>query len=224
MITRSFLIVFIATAPLSLASLLGYHWGDVSFFAAGMLLYYAILYGLWLFTSPNPVTTTVESRSAVRRVVRHTIVASAVTASFATALGMTNPGGRTMQAIIMLGAPFGLIGVVGAVALCSYSASLARNVGDSFALGRTRLFAYGYVLAWMLLEPAMALVLFSNNALGACLFLPGIAGVLGFGVLILNLPSYLDKRIEQQLKRAHEVYDAAMQDLEHEGPFWRRSR
>ena len=168
----------------------------------------SLFLGGWLLSSSNPSMVSDEKWYSARRIVRYTIVGGVVSGSTGIFLYAIDPGGALWRWLVLLGAPFGLTGLIGACAFCRYCAWMARKVGDDFSEKQSRLYLRGYITSWLLFGPGLVMLLHFSNPDCWYFLVPGVIGVFVFGILILFLPSYFDG-IEKNLKLAREIWSEA---------------
>jgi hypothetical protein len=152
-----------------------------------------------------------ECWRAPRRLVRHAVTVGLIGVALSLIAALTGRGSSLGAWIQLLGAPLGVAGLIGAYGLSRYSTELAARVGNAFTMRRSRTYFQLYFLGWCLWILGSVLLL-ARLSFGACFLAPGIAAVLGCGVLTIFLPGYLVGELEQYRLRAEQNWRTALQN------------
>lgn len=177
----------------------------VSFCLGGGVL----LCGLWLISAPNPANPERENWHAPRRVLRVAALVTGLGLGPAVLLPLLGSTGATWLLVMLTVSPIGLVGQVGAWAMCRYMAQLADRVPDAFTRSKAQTYLIGYFASWVI----FALSAFWTSQ-GVCcaavpLLLLGTVGLLSFGVLSFALPYYLTKKLKEEVEKAQTAWAEA---------------
>ncbi len=150
----------------------------------------ALMTGLWLMTSPYAALGSTETAWSTRRLARACILLFLPTV-IAVWLGGASFGSWIAIGVLFLGCPAGVGGLVGAWVLSRYVESLAMMIREDFTKHRARQYRRWFLASWAVLWFGALCGFIERSVAFAVAIGIGAMGVLGFGMLILALPTYL---------------------------------
>jgi hypothetical protein len=177
--------------------------------AAGMV---TLFVSAWRISVPHPLLLEKESWHAPRRLIRYAIIGGICVGGAGATLYAARTGGLWFGSLL-LGAPFGLLSMVGAYGTGRYCGDLAGRAGNNFVVHRARIYLRGYAVCWITSVLAVVVTLPSVVA-GVCLFVPAVAGLVAFGILLLSLPTQIASSLRQHREAAERTW-AEAQDRKH---------
>lgn len=180
--------------------------------AASLLIATVFMRGMWLFASPDPAggSRTWKGDPAVH--IRFALVALLVTVAITVMVRVMSSSQNAWLWVQLLGAPLGASGLVGALATCAFGMELARRIGDAFLFDRIELYRTAYLVSWLWFAGGVtAQFAIGKSVLGLACLLGGL-GMLGFGALILSLPTMLAKGIKANRNKAERLWSTALED------------
>jgi hypothetical protein len=205
----------------------GFKWGLIVFGAFGFLTmidatslssdwlvipagcaFCCIAWGLWLFASPHPRLAVGDPIEAPRRFVRWGIILTLLTLVVSIAAMISRQPG-TAIAIALVGAPFGLGGVVALWMLGTYTAMVAQRAGTAYYARKVRRYRWGYLLSWLPFAGGSVSFMAVQSPAMIILALLGTVGVLGFGALLAAAPIYVLNLLEECAAIAAENWNQA---------------
>lgn len=174
----------------------------------GILLSFMIaLYGIWCFTVA-PSHSVLSPRTTIACYVAHW--SCAIVAIGTILMGITGfmmPQQRLIVLLLLGVSPFGIVGGIGAIAFCYYCESVARLSRMPFERDRSGTYRRGFMCGWIVSCVVLGFVAANGMSGGAaCVGLPAFCLELGFGALILSLPSGLVDRLQKVNRIAARVW------------------
>lgn len=166
-----------------------------------LILAVVVLRGLWLIGTPHERLRLDEAADRQRQCFRFGILTTPLTIGIAVPFAI-NREPEILGLIVLIGAPLGVVGTIGAWGFGCYMEYLANRLQDLFSEGRARIYRKWYIGCWLLFAGGMAPLMFSASPGFYCAVLPGGLGVLGFGILLLGLIEYLAKELQESAKLA----------------------
>jgi MFS family permease len=146
--------------------------------------------GLWLFASPHPRLASGDPIETPRRFVRGGIILTVLTLS--SSFVATVAGHPIMSMTLwLMGAPFGLGGVVTGWTLGTYTAEVAHRAGENDCARTVRKYRWGHLLSCLLFTAGSVGFLTDPVVPTIILYALGIACVIGFSVLLAASPIYV---------------------------------
>ncbi len=168
-----------------------------------------LLWSLWLISAPEPANRERENWHAPRRVLRVAALVAGLGLGPAVLLPLLASKGATWLLATLILSPFGLAGLVGAWAMCRYMAQLADRALDAFTRGKAETYMIGTFASWPLFAMGALTAVLRIHAIGVLLLLLGAVGLLSFGVLSFALPSYLTKKLKEEMEKAQTTWTEA---------------
>jgi len=154
------------------------------------------LRGLWLLTTPSEHLDRQPGVYFARLVVRDCVIGAVVTmvASFLAWYVWDTPG---LVVVNLVGMPIGFGGLPMFWYFGRYVEALANFVADDFIARRAKLYRRGFLISGLLFIPGVAGVFGFGGSfsfpilIGPCILLLGLPGYFGFGLLLSTLPLQL---------------------------------
>ena len=165
-----------------------------------------VFWGVWRITTLNPAELGREPLGSPRRIARVAMLIGVIDVALTVALWQTAAGPGILITMNVLASPVGAAGAVAAWGLTRHFETIGRRADDRFAARRAVLYRRGFLISWAICAVCSA-VAPSGAAPAVCLLLPAACCLLGFGVLILLMPTYVAGRLEESLTRARELRD-----------------
>lgn len=161
----------------------------------------ACLCGYWLTATPHDRLEQNIRVERMRRAFRFSVVGMAFTV--AIAIPAVQFGFTSLALIIAaIGAPLGLIGMIGAWGFSGYMEHFARRAGDEFNADRAAIYRKWFIVCWVPMAAGMAPLVFLGQDVLLYFAILGLIGVMAFGILILGLVDNLKSRLGEAAKLA----------------------
>jgi hypothetical protein len=168
---------------------------------------------IWSLSEPNSVIAPTEPSINSRKLFRSLVVTVPCTVALASFAGMLWGGSATL-AVIMLGSPFGLLGLISIWGYARYMRTLAEYIDLEYAVKRISFHLAGYTISWAMFALGCIGMIYTTGPL-ICLFLVGLVGVLGFGaLLVFAVPDYIGVYLEQIQAIAEQNWQQATDQLD----------
>lgn len=182
-----------------------------------MIAFAAAVFGIWLFTTPHPRISMVRNR-LVRPAIRFASVTIPLTAG-AIALDLMLRIGIGWPWIAAIGAPFGIVGAIGAFAMCEYAIGMARHVFDEATARRIGQYRCGIMLGYACAAVTLTMAIYGGRSVNPTYAMTEIGfGIVAvtilflFGALIYMSPHLLMKQLDHCVRASQWVWDKAMNE------------